>query len=52
MYKHSCADVGSDSDYVIFGDNKEKVMENAIIHMFENHVTDPEETTVYEIEDL
>lgn len=40
-----CTDVGLDCNCVIFGDNEEKVMDNAIAHMFEYHAINPEEMT-------
>ena len=40
-----CADVGLDCGHIIFGDNQEKVMENATTHMFEYHAIYPEEMT-------
>ena len=40
-----CADVGLDCDYVIFGNSEEKVVDIAILHMFEYHAINPEEMT-------
>jgi predicted small metal-binding protein len=40
-----CSDVGLDCEYVIFGDSEPRVMQNAVIHMYEHHAIVPEEMT-------
>ena len=40
-----CSDVGLDCSHVIFGDDEDSVMKNAISHMCEYHAVDPEEMT-------
>jgi predicted small metal-binding protein len=40
-----CSDIGLDCNYVIFGNKKEKVMDNAITHMIEYHAIIPKEMT-------
>jgi predicted small metal-binding protein len=40
-----CSDVGLDCGHVIFGDSEYRVMQNAIIHLYEYHAIIPEEMT-------
>jgi predicted small metal-binding protein len=40
-----CSGVGLDCNYVVFGNNGEKVVDNAITHMFEYHAINPTEMT-------
>ena len=40
-----CEDVGLDCNCTIYGIDEEKVIDNIIIHMFENHAIKPEEMT-------
>jgi predicted small metal-binding protein len=40
-----CSDVGLDCSHVIFGDDEDSVMKNAISHMCEYHAIDPDEMT-------
>ena len=40
-----CSDVGLDCRHIIFGDSEHKVMQNAVIHMYEYHAVIPEEMT-------
>lgn len=40
-----CSDVGLDCGHIIFGDSEYRVMQNAVIHMYEYHAIIPEEMT-------
>jgi predicted small metal-binding protein len=40
-----CEDVGLDCNCTIYGTGEEKIMENMILHMFENHAISPDEMT-------
>jgi predicted small metal-binding protein len=40
-----CSDVGLDCEHIIFGDSEQRVMQNAVIHMYEYHAIVPEEMT-------
>jgi predicted small metal-binding protein len=40
-----CRDVGLDCDCTIYGINEDTVIDNTILHMFENHAIRPEEMT-------
>ena len=40
-----CSDVGLDCDCVIFRMNEKKVMDETIMHMFEDHAINPKEIT-------
>lgn len=40
-----CSEVGLDCGHVIFGDSEYRVMQNAIIHMYEYHAIISEEMT-------
>lgn len=41
----SCKDVGFDCDYVIKGNDEEKIMEGAVKHAWEGHAIKPQEMT-------
>jgi predicted small metal-binding protein len=40
-----CSDVGLDCGHIIFGDSEYRVMQKAVIHMYEYHAIIPEEMT-------
>lgn len=40
-----CQDVGLDCNCTIYGIDKDTVIDNAILHLFENHAIEPEEMT-------
>jgi predicted small metal-binding protein len=40
-----CGDVGLDCNYTIYGISEETVIDNTILHMFENHAIEPEGMT-------
>ena len=40
-----CQDVGLDCNSVIYGIDEETVIDNTILHLFENHAIKPEEMT-------
>ena len=40
-----CSGVGLDCGHIIFGDSEYRVMQNAVIHMYEYHAIIPEEMT-------
>jgi predicted small metal-binding protein len=40
-----CEDVGLDCNCTIYGIGEEKIIENMILHMFENHAISPDEMT-------
>jgi predicted small metal-binding protein len=40
-----CSDVGLDCNYIIFGRNEKKVMDETVIRMFEYHAINPQEMT-------
>jgi predicted small metal-binding protein len=40
-----CSDVGLDCGHIIFGDSEYRVMQNAVLHMYEYHAIIPEEMT-------
>jgi predicted small metal-binding protein len=40
-----CADIGLDCNCTIYGIGEEKIIENMILHMFENHAISPDEMT-------
>ena len=37
--------MGRDCEYIIFGDSEHRVMQNAVMHMYEYHAIVPEEMT-------
>ena len=40
-----CKDVGLDCNCTIYGIDEEIVIDNTILHLFENHAIEPEEMT-------
>jgi predicted small metal-binding protein len=45
LFKVSCADIGLDCNYVIFGSSEKNTIDKTIMHMFEHHAINPEEMT-------
>jgi predicted small metal-binding protein len=45
LFKVSCADVGLDCNYVIFGSSEKTIMNKTVVHMSEYHAINPEEMT-------
>jgi predicted small metal-binding protein len=41
-----CKNVGLDCNCTIYGISEEAIIDNTILHMFENHAIEPEEMTI------